>query len=147
MKHLIIHHTRGGVVRLSFSFESLVAQGVEFAAGVVLATLRIPNALLHSTRAALTCTRPLHAQLPALERLDVVLYQRDPYESEDTDARLLSCMCYLGHLTALTLRAGHMRVLRHLRLPPSLKARSIIPTPVACMPIWAAQHSRVSLIA
>ena len=91
--------------------------------------------------------RPLHAQLPALERLDVVLDQRDPYESEETDGRILSCMQHLGALTALTLRAGHMCVLRHLRLPPSLKARSTIPTPVACMPIWAAQHSRLSLIA
>lgn len=73
--------------------------------------------------------RPLHAQLPALERLDLVLDPGnpldDPYGLEPSgDAINLGNLQHLGALTGLTLRAGPMRgSVHHLQLPPGLEAR------------------------
>jgi hypothetical protein len=72
--------------------------------------------------------RLLHAQLPALERLDLVLDPDHPLDDPehpptDNDAKSLGSLQHLGALTALTLRAGPMHGLLHyLRLPPDLKA-------------------------
>ena len=64
----------------------------------------------------------LYAQLPALERLDLVLTKVPPPEA----AVALSRLSTLASLTALSLQAGSAHWLpRHLQLPPSVKAGSV----------------------
>jgi hypothetical protein len=66
--------------------------------------------------------RPLHAQLPALERLDLVFTEVPPPEAAGALGRLST----LASLTALLLQAGSANwLLRHLRLSPSVQAGSV----------------------
>lgn len=65
---------------------------------------------------------PLHAQLPALERLDLVLNLAGGAPPLET-AAALGRLSTLASLSSLSLRAGPMHgLLRHLRLPTSVKA-------------------------
>lgn len=70
--------------------------------------------------------RPLaiRVQLPTLERLDLGLRLLFPMLGTDLEvAANLTHLALLGGLTALALRAGPMHaLLRHLQLPPGLKA-------------------------
>jgi hypothetical protein len=69
--------------------------------------------------------RALRVQLPTLERLDLEL--RLPYDMRESELRELVAnvgeLLLPGGLTALALEAGPMYgLLRHLQLPPGLKA-------------------------
>ena len=62
-------------------------------------------------------------QLPSLERLDLTLDSVAELPNPDIAAALGESLPLLGGLMALALQAGSMHGhLRHLRLPPSIKA-------------------------
>lgn len=66
---------------------------------------------------------PLHAQLPSLKHLDLTLSLAGNVRVAELAADL-GHLPLLGGLTALALRAGTIcRLLGHMRLPPSVKAR------------------------
>lgn len=68
------------------------------------------------------CAHYSHVQLPTLERLDLVLTLAGAMPDPEMEATL-GRLPLLGELTALALRAGSMRgLLRHLQLPPGVKA-------------------------
>lgn len=65
---------------------------------------------------------PLHAQLPALERLNLFLTSASEIPTPGL-ATTLGRLSVLATLTALSLETGRMHgLLRHLRLPKSVKA-------------------------